>query len=309
MTIDRERQPVAVLGAGLMGAGIAKVFAAKGYPVFLFDRDLDTATSATRQINGAIAHVDGGRDVDAAGSLAEAVADAAFVFESVSEKLDVKRRIFSALAECARHDAVLASNTSAIPITQIAEGLPCEARIVGSHWWNPADVVPLVEVVPGIATDAHHVEAMMQLLISVGKKAVRIDRDIPGFVGNRLQFALWREAQSLVANGVCDAETLDEIVKSSFGPRLSVLGPMENADLIGLDLTLDIMRVILPDIDNSPEPGRLLTSRVAGQHLGFKTGAGFREWTPASIQACRKRLASHLDAYFSASGTGTVGHD
>lgn len=297
---------IAVIGTGLMGTGIAQAFAMAGYEVFLFDPDSNSMTLAQRAISS------NARDLDCAPidptrihsckSMAEAVATADIVFECAPERLEIKRRIFAQLSDQAHPQAVLASNTSVIPISQIGRDLDCASRILGTHWWNPAYLIPLVEVVPTERTEADCVVRTMDLLRRIGKSPVRIDRDITGFVGNRLQFALWREAQALVADGVCDARTLDDIVKSSFGPRLTVLGPMENADLIGLDLTLDIERIVIPELDRSRRPNALLEKLVAAGNLGFKTGSGFREWTPESIADCRRRLSLHLRKIFGPGG-------
>jgi 3-hydroxybutyryl-CoA dehydrogenase len=124
--------------------------------------------------------------------------------------------------------------------------------------------------------------------------AVHVKRDVPGFVGNRLQHALWREAISIVESGICDAETVDLVVKNSFGMRLPILGPLENADLVGLDLTQAIHNVILRDLEASPEPSPLLARYLSEQRLGMKTGKGFYEWTPESAQSLRERLTRYL---------------
>jgi 3-hydroxybutyryl-CoA dehydrogenase len=181
-----------------------------------------------------------------------------------------------------------------IPIHRIAENLSTADRIIGTHWWNPATLIPLVEVVQSTATSAATVQTTLELLRSVGKRPAHIRKDIPGFVGNRLQQALWREAIAMVAEGVCDAATLDDCVKNSFGLRLSVLGPLENADLIGLDLTLDIHETIIPDLSALRRPHPYLQDLVHAGRLGVKSGAGFRTWTPGEIQDLRRTLASHL---------------
>lgn len=296
---------IAVVGAGLMGSGIGLAFAMAGHEVFLFDPDPDSVASAQRAICANARDLGVPLDpsrIRPCGTMAEAVATAAAVFECAPERLEVKRRIFTQLSEQAHPRAVLASNTSVIPITRIARDLGCAPRILGTHWWNPAHLIPLVEVVPTEQTEEDYVARTMELLRRIGKSPVRIHRDITGFVGNRLQFALWREAQALVEEGICDARTLDDIVKSSFGPRLTVLGPMENADLIGLDLTLDIERVVIPELDRAPQPNALLEKLVAAGKLGFKTGSGFREWTPESIADCRRRLLLHLQRIFGRAG-------
>src|SRR6185369_15656934 len=180
------------------------------------------------------------------------------VIEAAPERLELKRSIFADLVRLAPETALLASNTSVIPIGSIAEGLPTRRRILGTHWWNPPFLVPLVEVVGTPDTDPQIIATMIALLESVGKTPVHIKKDVPGFVGNRLQHALWREAIAIVAEGIADAETVDTVVKTSFGRRLGVLGPIENADLVGTDLTLDIHNVVLRHLDRSSEPSPYL---------------------------------------------------
>lgn len=294
---------ISIIGAGLMGRGIAQAFAAAGHEVSLFDSNTEALAQAPALIADSLREL-GHKPLETGqlqlhATLPQAVATADIVFECAPERLEIKQKIFAQLGEATRAHTVLASNTSVIPITSISEHLDCASRILGTHWWNPAHLIPLVEVVPTARTESRYVDTTLQLLRSIGKSPVRLERDIAGFVGNRLQFALWREAQSLVADGVCDARTLDTIVKTSFGPRLAVLGPMENADLIGLDLTLDINRVVTPALNRATTPNPLLERLVAAGRLGFKTGAGFREWTPESIAECRRRLSLHLKHTFS----------
>jgi 3-hydroxybutyryl-CoA dehydrogenase len=167
-------------------------------------------------------------------------------------------------------------------------------RILGTHWWNPPYLIPLVEVVQAEATAGEVVQRTIALLAEVGKTPVHVRRDVPGFVGNRLQHALWREAIAIVAAGICDAETVDTVVKQSFGRRLGVLGPLENADLVGLDLTLAIHRYVLPHLDRTPGPAPLLRDKVAAGQLGMRTGEGFRRWRPGEPEAVRERLLRFL---------------
>jgi len=206
----------------------------------------------------------------------------------------VKREIFAELERHAPRKALLASNTSVIPIGRIAAHLTTRERVLGTHWWNPPYLVPLVEVIRTEDTSPEAVDTMVALLESVGKTPVRVMKDVPGFIGNRLQHALWREAVALVQNGVCDAETVDTVVKASFGRRLAVLGPLENADLVGIDLLRDIQETILPDLDRSEGPMPHVARLVDEGRLGFKTGEGFRKWTPREQAALRKRVTDHL---------------
>jgi 3-hydroxybutyryl-CoA dehydrogenase len=166
--------------------------------------------------------------------------------------------------------------------------------MVGTHWWNPPYLVPLVEVVQAEKTDDQTLARTMGLLKSVGKAPAHVRKDVPGFVANRLQHALWREAIAMVAEGICDPATLDSCVKNSFGLRLPVLGPLENADLVGLDLTLDIHKTMIPELDRSAGPSPYLEEQVKAGHLGFKTGQGFRNWSSEEQQILRLQLAQHL---------------
>ncbi len=193
-----------------------------------------------------------------------------------------------------RADTILASNTSVIPITAIMQGLAKRERALGTHWWNPPYLVPLVEVIETQWTSAETLAATMALHEAAGKKTAHVKKDVPGFIGNRLQHALWREAISLVERGICDAQTVDAVVKASFGRRLAVLGPLENADLVGTDLTLAIHNIVLPAIESRPEPSPYLEKLVAENKLGFKTGEGFRKWTPAEQAALRGKVTAHL---------------
>ncbi|MBC2665697.1 3-hydroxyacyl-CoA dehydrogenase family protein [Novosphingobium flavum] len=294
------RQSIAVLGGGLMGAGIAQVFAAAGHPVSVYEPFAEVRATVVERVREGLSQVGdhpGAADlVMATDDLAEAVAAAAFVTEAVPEKLELKRAIFARLVEHARPDAILASNSSVMPIGSIATGLPTAHRIVGTHWWNPAVLIPLVEVIQGAETSDETVAITMDLLASVGKKPAHVKKDVAGFVANRLQHALWREAIAMVADGICDARTVDDCVKNSFGLRLAVLGPLENADLVGLDLTRDIHRTIIPELNRDSGPNPLLDTLIEDGRLGFKSGAGFQVWSEADQAALRARLVNHLVA-------------
>ena len=227
-------------------------------------------------------------------STADAVGDADVVFEAAPEKLDLKRKIFAEVEEHAADDCILASNTSVMPITKIMAELRVQNRAVGTHWWNPPHMIPLVEVVKTGWTDDAVAQATFDLLADAGKTPVMVAKDVPGFIGNRLQHALWREAISLVENGICSAKAVDDVVKASFGRRLAVLGPLENADLVGVELTQDIHKQVLFDLERSTEPSQYLqTLRDAGR-TGMAAGAGFRDWEDGDLAATKERVADHL---------------
>jgi 3-hydroxybutyryl-CoA dehydrogenase len=291
---------IAVIGAGLMGHGIAQVFALAGHVVTLTDSHAPTLASAKDRIFTNLNDLGGDlaalERIDVCGLLEEAVAEADFIVEAVRENLAVKQKLFADVERAARADAILASNTSVIPITAIMGGLENRARALGTHWWNPPYLVPLVEVIATEWTRPAAIDFTMQLHAGVGKIPVHVKKDVPGFVGNRLQHALWREAISLVENDICDAETVDTVIKAAFGRRLAVLGPLENADLVGTDLTLAIHQTVLPAIDARPGPSPYLEKLVAQGKLGMKSGEGFRTWTPEQQAELRARVLRHLKA-------------
>jgi 3-hydroxybutyryl-CoA dehydrogenase len=214
--------------------------------------------------------------------------------EAVSEDLALKQKLFNAIETHVRPDTILASNTSVIPITDIMRSLKDRSRALGTHWWNPPYLVPLVEVIGTEWTSQAAIDWTIALHAAAGKKPVHVKKDVPGFVGNRLQHALWREAISLVEHGICDAETVDTVIKASFGRRLAVLGPLENADLVGTDLTLAIHKTVLPAIEARPGPSPYLDALVANGKLGFKSGEGFRTWSAEQQAALRAKVLQHL---------------
>ncbi|SDJ79926.1 3-hydroxyacyl-CoA dehydrogenase [Bradyrhizobium sp. Rc2d] len=302
---------IAVVGAGLMGHGIAQIFAAHGHPVTLCDVSADALTKARLEIEGIFDLL--GQNRAHAGplkfstELQSGVAEADVVIEAVPEKPDLKRQIFRSLDTHCKPDALLASNTSVIPITTIAEPVRDKWRVLGTHFWNPPYLMPLVEVIETAATRREASERMMALLARVGQEPVLVQKDIPGFIGNRLQHALKREAIALVANGVCDAATVDLVIKRGLGARLSVLGTLEQSDMVGLNLTLDIHRNVIFDLDVTRGPHPYLEKLVADGHLGMKTGKGFYEWTDETAEAVRQRLRNFLARQLPRKHDGGVG--
>ena len=293
-----DKPSIAIIGAGLMGHGLALVFADGGHQVTVTDAFPDTLTTVLDRIAATLTTL--GKNAAAVArvtplaSLAEAVKNADIVIEAAPEKLPLKQDIFADLERHARPDALLASNTSVIPIGQIAARVSSKHRVLGTHWWNPPYLVPLVEVIQAEGTAPQTIARVMALLKGLGKVPVHVKKDVPGFVGNRMQHALWREAIALIDEGVCDAETIDLVVKNSFGRRLAVLGPIENADQIGIDLTLDIQTYLLPHLNRSTEPTQTLRDLMGGRKLGFKTNRGFKPWTEEQKRALRARVLAHL---------------
>ncbi|MBG1233265.1 3-hydroxyacyl-CoA dehydrogenase family protein [Aestuariivirga litoralis] len=291
---------VAIIGAGLMGHGLALVFAQGGHEVWVTDPQADALDSLHVRVKATLASLGKTDDcvsrIHAASSLEDAVSRAELVVEAAPEKLELKQALFERIEAAASMSCILASNTSVIPITQVMAKVKYKARALGTHWWNPPYLVPLVEVIQTAETEPSIVTRMMKLLADLGKVPVHVKKDVPGFVGNRLQHALWREAISLIEHGVCDAETVDLVVKNSFGRRLAVLGPIENADLVGTDLTLDIHNQVLASLEDAHQPSPYLQKLVADGQLGFKTDRGFKIWDTSKKDKLRKKVTEHLKA-------------
>jgi len=289
---------IAVIGAGLMGHGIAQVFALAGHDVTITDSHRPTLDSALMRISANLRDL--GDDEYAVSrvrpvpDLGDCVREADYVVEAILEDMPLKQRTFAEIEKHVRPDTILASNTSVMPITEIMQGLTHRERALGTHWWNPPFLVPLVEVIGTSWTSQAAIDFTMKLHADAGKEPAHVRKDVPGFIGNRLQHALWREAISLVERGICDAETVDRVIKAAFGRRLAVLGPLENADLVGTDLTLAIHKTVLPDIESRPGPSPYLERLVAEGKLGFKSSEGFRKWTAEEQAALRSKVLQHL---------------
>ncbi len=298
---------IAVIGSGMMGTGCAMVFAKAGYSVTLQDvvpEALDRVKSNMRNDLVFLAERGLGKSEDVDGclervstslSMEEAVADADYVLEAALEDMALKQKIFQDLDRMTRPDTILATNTSVMSPTEIASKSERRERILGTHWWNPPFLIPLVEVVQTEETAPWVVSATMELHRAIGKHPVHAKKDVPGFIANRLQHALWREAISIVERGIADAATVDESIKYGPGLRLPVLAPLENADMVGLDLVLSIHEYVLKHLEDSHEPSPLLKEKVESGELGFKSGGkGFREWTLDEQRGLRNDLLDYL---------------
>jgi 3-hydroxybutyryl-CoA dehydrogenase len=292
------KQRIAIVGAGLMGHGIAQIFAAADHPVSIFDPVPEVLNAVPMRVEAIMRTL----DIDLArlanislkDSIAAVVEGAALVIEAAPEKLALKQGIFEELDRISGSGVILASNTSVIPIGDIAARATHRDRIIGTHFWNPPHFVPLVEVIQTTQTDPDHVTWTLDLMTSVGMSAVHVQKDVAGFIGNRLQHALKREAIALVAGGVCDAATLDKVVREGFGARLGVLGPLEQSDMIGLQLTLDCHEVLLPHLDNTPHAHPFLREKIAKGETGMGAGRGFRSWTEEEAAEVRRRFQDYM---------------
>jgi 3-hydroxybutyryl-CoA dehydrogenase len=281
-----------------MGAGIALVFARAGSKVALHARRRSTLERARTRIREVEPSVRLTR------SLKRAVQDAELVVESVIEDLATKRSLLVRVEQLAPEGALLATNTSSLPIEELASVLERPAALAGMHWFNPPELVDLVEIVAGPATAPELTETLAEWAVALGKAPVLVRRDVPGFVANRLQYALIREAYALVEAGVASYADVDAAVRNGLGPRWAAVGPFESMDLAGLDVHQEVARRLFPTLSNRREPPVVLAGLVADGNLGTKTGHGLRgPYSSAAIAALEQRRAAVLGAL---SDTGRV---
>jgi 3-hydroxybutyryl-CoA dehydrogenase len=287
---------VAVVGAGTMGHGIAQLFAMAGMEVLLTDAAPEVLDAAQARIatnlQACVAHGFAGREdagealgrIRTAPDIAGAVSTADYVVEAIVEEMAAKHAV---LAQVERHcpdEAIITSTTSSFCAGDLATSLARPGRFLVTHFWNPPYLIPVVEVVPGEATAPAALQACVELLKRAGKRPVVVRRDVAGFIGNRLQHALRREAIAIVAQGIASPEDVDFVARYSFGLRLPVVGPLETVDLGGLDLTLAIQDYLLPQLDRSTEPLPLVRAKVHRGELGAKAGRGFFEWPSGRLE-------------------------
>jgi len=293
-------QNVAVVGSGTMGHGIAQVFALSGYNVMLYDIDDVILQKAVALIDSHLdSFIENGlatteakqqalSQIKTTTDLAKAVSEANIVLEAVSEILSVKQEIFHNIEEVCRQGTILASNTATFLISDIGKLCQRQDRHIIAHWFNPPYIVPLVEVVKGPKTSVETMERTYALLDKVGKKPVRLMKEIAGFVANRMQYALFREAFSILEKGVASIEDIDTVVRTSFGFRMPSLGPFELLDLAGLDQVILESEEMLPKLENSTEVPQTLKNLVDEGKFGPKTGEGFYKWPKEKLQATIK---------------------
>lgn len=283
---------VAIIGTGLLGRGIAGVVVRAGFPVILHDSFASSLSSAHEQASEAARA--SGVTVRAEAELEKAVADADFVIEAVIENLELKQQIFERMGK-ASATAILMSNSSVLPIGQIAARTAQPERTVGTHWWNPPQLIPVVEVIRGPHTSEAVMQRSAEFLTQLGKTAVRVERDVPGFVGNRLQHALWREALALVSDGVCEPANADRIIAGTLGHTLAQRGPIAEMNRIGLQKVVQEFESTLPLINSDPQPAKQLREKVAQGQLGAKTGQGFLNWPQGARERAASRLQQHVE--------------
>jgi len=301
---------ISAIGAGAMGSGTALCFAMAGYNVHLYDLTDASIESGIEKIKAALdafhqhnliqkSDVPSilGR-IKTTTSLEEAASNADFIIESIVEVLAVKQKVFASLDKVCPQHTIFATNTSGLSPTKIAEAIARKDKFVVTHFWNPPHLIPLVEVVPGEHTSQETVDTAYQLMQKIGKKPVSLKRESLGFVGNRLQLALLREAFHIVEEGIASPEDVDAITRYSLGRRLSETGPFESADLGGLDIFKNIFGYLGADLGNATSTPSLLEKTVEAGKLGAKTGEGLYPWPAEKLAALRKQredvLFEHL---------------
>jgi 3-hydroxybutyryl-CoA dehydrogenase len=297
---------IAVIGAGIMGHGIAQEFAVAGHDVGLHDVDETRLRDALTRIAANLARLETAgvvppgtaatapTRIHPSTSLGDATATADYVVEAAPENLPLKRDLFAELDRLCAPATILASNTSTFVPSSLATATGRPDRVLVTHYFNPPFLVPLVEVVRGPETSDATVSTVFSLLKRIGKSPVVVQKEAPGFIGNRLQLALVREALSIVAQGLATPEDVDLVVRTSLGRRWSVAGPFETSDAAGLDTVLAVAGQLFPAIESSPAVPSLLQEVVARGHLGLKTGKGFYDWPPDAAEELRERIRQAL---------------
>lgn len=306
MINSKQINKVAVLGPGTMGAGIGLTLALAGLKVTLYDINQNQLKSGLKRLsqvselfskenlitpkqrNEALTAI---RPTDC---LEEAIAGADLVIEAVPEIIAVKLDLFRHVEDLVSKEVILASNTSGLSINKIAGVLKEPSRFAGYHWFNPPEIIPLVEVIRGDKTSDEVVNELLDLAISLNKNPIVVKKDVPGFVGNRMQYALLREAIQLVADGVCSAKDVDTAIKKGVGFRWSWLGPLETAELGGLDVFYTVSEYLFSDLYNASEPQQMFAEKIDQGSLGIKTGDGFYHYTSGSAMD----ILNKRDIYF-----------
>lgn len=291
----------AVIGAGTMGPGMGAVLSAHGYDTRLTDIEGEVLKNAEGTVETVFntllsegflseSQVNIGREkLSFTLNQAEAVDGAQFVIEAIPERLELKQDLFREIESQVSADTILASNTSGIPITKLCEVCEHRERVIGMHWSNPPHIIPVVEVIRGEGTGDRAVEATTALTEAVGMIPVLVKQDVPGFVENRILYAIMREALHLLEGGVASAEDIDTVAKWGIGYKLSVIGPLELLDMAGLDIYNSVAGYLNADLSASDSVSQVITDRVEQGTLGIKTGGGLFDYEPHEIPDLMQR--------------------
>lgn len=297
--------PIGIVGGGLMGIGIATRCALAGYDTTVIETDPARADAVVQGADDVLSQLaEAGRIDDARRTVAlarlrvaagvEALAGAGAVIEAIPEIIEAKHALYARLEAILGPDALIASNTSGFPPDALAAPMRRRERFLVAHFWNPPHLIPLVEVVPGSVTAPATVERTVALMRAIGAEPVVLKTAIPGFIGNRLQFAVLREALHIVRAGAADPETVDAVMKASLGRRWSIMGPFEGADLGGLNTFLAISEHLMPALASDQDDLALLREHVDRGEVGAASGQGFYTWDDARRDDVRARRMRQL---------------
>ncbi len=305
--MNTDRAKVAVIGSGLMGRGIGLAFAIGGHDVILVDLNLEILNKSLEQAKSTLSILEQegltsepidkiSSRISLEPSIEQAAAKSNFIVEAVFENLEVKKDTFRKLDGASSVETILASNTSSLPISSIASATNHPERVVGAHFWNPPHLMPAVEVVYGEKTNDSIVSKTVEILRDIGKKPAIVRKDIAGQIGIRILYSMIREATYLVESGVASAEDVDTVVREALGTRLEVVGPLELADLSGVDLVNNVAKGLYKTLDDSVEPQKIVKDMVARGETGIKSGKGFYNWKSGSqtVDEVLRKRDSHL---------------
>lgn len=295
------RNALVIVGGGMMGSGIAAVSALYGNPTIIIDQNRQRAEAGVRNALGCMKELydnqlaaeeqyrEAMTHLRAEGDMKEALSSAFMVIEAVSENLELKQHLFEEMDHYLPEDIPILSNTSGLRITDISKRMKHQERAVTAHFWYPAHLVPLVEVVMGEQSKESIAVSVKEELSAWGKKPVLVRKDLPGQLANRILQAVIREAVNIVEMGLATAEDVDTAVKAGMGIRFPVWGPLEHIDAVGLDLCTHVQDVVLPEISNSQTAGELMKKLVKEGDLGYKTGKGIYDWSKKDMKALEKK--------------------
>jgi 3-hydroxybutyryl-CoA dehydrogenase len=274
---------IAILGAGTMGQGIARLFGTYGLRTTVYDPNQNALAVAQKNLLNAEAEMQETHMANASREkcleysivLEEAISEAEFIIESAPEDFEIKRLLYNEIAPLLKKNAIVASNTSSYPLARLSHEQPFADRLIIAHFFNPAHIIPLVEIVKGEHTEEGVAETIAAFLDNCGKVPVILKKDISGFIANRLQAAVLREACFLIENGIADAGQIDTVMKESIGMRWAASGPFQVSDYGGLDIWEKVLDNLLPVLDNRGQVPTIIREKVKVNELGVKTGKGF----------------------------------
>ncbi len=281
---------IGIAGAGTMGSGIAQIFARKGYEVVVTDMKEEFLENSKKLVSifnsslieeGLMAESEVENTVNNIKySIDKKVfSDCDVIIEAIIEKMDIKQDFWREVEEIARPDAIFATNTSGLSITEISKKVESKSRFIGMHFWNPPHIIPLVELIRGDGTNDETVNILLELVKRIDKEPVVVQKDAPGFIGNRIQFAVFREALNIVEQGIATFEDVDRAMKYGPGFRYPIIGPLQTADLGGLDTFYYISSYLFNDLSDVKEPQEVLKNLMDNKELGVKSKKGFYDYS------------------------------